>query len=114
MDFKELQKLVYKSYVDNGFCGTWEEASNILKKSHKPELHKLIDLAECGLITTEVSETLEEIRNDDKEKIAKELAGCIIRIMNFATRLNIDLEPFIVSEELRNRNRGNHHGRKII
>jgi len=51
---------------------------------------------------------------NDKDKISKELAGCIIRIMNFATRINIDLEPFIVSEHERNETRSKHHGRKII
>lgn len=111
MDFKEIQKLAFKAHVEKKYLETWEKAYDVLKEHN---LEGLIDLAEVGLFTTEVGETLEEIRDKDEEATAKELGGIIIRILNFASRKGIDLEKVILSEIKRNTTRPDLHGRKLI
>ena len=74
----------------------------------------IAQLAEVGLIHTEVGESQEEVRNMDKERLAKELAGTIIRIMCFASRKGINLEKYIFMENDKNLTRERIHGRKLI
>lgn len=110
MEFCEIQKLVFEEYKKNGYLQMWDDAYETLKKL---ELEGIVDLGEMGLIVTEVSEAMEEVRDGDKLKMAKELAGIVIRIMNFASRKNIDLESFIIAEHKRNLSREKRHGRRI-
>jgi len=108
--FNELQRLVYEEYKKNGYLHKWFTASQ--KLGHG--LQFITDLAELGLVNTEVSEALEEIRNLDYEKVAKECAGIIIRVMNFCSRHNIQLEYYILAENQRNLKRKPLHNRKAI
>ena len=63
---------------------------------------------------SEVIEAREEIRNIDKEKMAKELAGLCTRIMCLARNQEIDLEKYIVMEDERNKTRKPLHNRKRL
>jgi len=103
MEFQVIQKLVFESYKHT-HKPIWDKATEALQSHNLPP--ELIDLAEIGLFTTGVSEAMEEIRNADKEKTAKELAGLIIRILNFATRKGISLEEYILSKAERNLSTG--------
>lgn len=100
---EEIQQLVYTEYCKNGF-------------KEKFEQHKEIgDIAELGLIVTEISEVIECIRQDDAiTNIGFELADIIIRVMNFANRKGIDLESFIIEKNKINQNRGKYHENQNI
>lgn len=111
MEFEELRKLAYKGYVEKGYAEEWERARKILK-AHG--LERVVDLAEVGLIVTEIAEAMEEIRDDHPKNESKELAGCFIRLSNYARRKGYDLEGDIISESKRNLGREKLHGRKVI
>ncbi len=104
MEFKDLQKLVYKEYKKNGF----EEFFN--------KYGSCGDLAEIGLITSEVGEALDYLRDDTEctKYVKLELADIIIRVMNFCNRKDIDLEFFILAKNGINERRNKYHGKKVI
>jgi len=103
MEFSEIQKLVYSEYKKNGF----EEEFN---------KHDAIgDIAELGLITTEISEAIETIRYSNTRKhLCFELADIVIRVLNFANRKGINLEFFIQQKNDINQQRNKFHGNKNI
>lgn len=111
MKFKEIMKLVLIEYKKNGYFDEWEEIREILEKHGKKGI---AELAEVGLFVTEVAESLEEIRNNNKDKLAIELADIIIRIMNFASRRGINLEDAILRKHKKNFKREKLHGRNVM
>ena len=114
MELSKLQKIVFETFVSKGVYSKWNKARNILKKSDEPNLTGIVTLAELALVHSEVSDAREEIRNIDKEKMAKELAGLCIRIMCLAENQEIDLEKFIVMEDERNKPTLPLHNRKML
>jgi len=103
MEFKDLRKLVYEEYKRNGF----EEFFNKNKECG--------DLAEIGLIASEIGEALDYIRDDKETKyIAVELADIVIRVLNYCNRKNIDLEFYIIAKNCINKRRSKYHGKKVI
>ena len=110
MNLKDIQNLVYIEYVKNGYSERWTQE---YFKSHPIEFELLIDLAEVGLINTEVSELLEDIRDNNIEKYGEESADIIIRVMNWCKRKGIDLETHIIKKHEKNLTRGELHGKAI-
>ena len=110
MDFEKIRKLVFEEYKKNGYYDKWEEARLILAKYG---IVGIVELAEIGLIYTELSEAMEEIRDSNDGKANIELADAIIRIMNFASRREMDLETAIIKKHAINMTREKLHGRKI-
>lgn len=105
MEFKKVQYIVFEEYVKNGFCSYWNDALN----------KTMADLAELGLITTEISEAMELVRDKDYSiDFEHELADIIIRTLNISTRLGIDIEEAILLKNRLNNNRPEKHGRKGI
>jgi len=102
MDFLELQKKVYEEYIKNGFQDKFNEKGAIG------------DIAELGLITTEIGEAIESIRDDNREELCFELADIVIRVMNICNRKGIDLGTWILKKNDLNLSRDKFHGRKII
>ena len=102
MKFEDLQNLVYKEYKKNRF----EEFFNKNKECG--------DIAEIGLITSEIGEALDYCRDKNELFLSFELADIIIRVLNFCNRKNIDLEFFIITKNRINQNRGKYHGKKVI
>ena len=103
MEFRDLQKTVYEEYKKNGYLVMWEKVD--------PE--DIGDLAEMGLVTTEVAEALEAIRDGDWLELADECADIIIRVLNFGSRHGFDLETIILAKHEKNLLRGKNHGRNI-
>jgi len=101
---QELQAILLTDYNAKGFLKKWQSVT--------PKWAG--DLAELGLIHTEISETMEAVRDGDEEHMAEELAGIVIRVLNFASRHNINLMEYITEEFKRNTNRPFLHGRKVI
>lgn len=102
MDFKEIQKLVYEEYLLNEFKQKFEEHGGIG------------DLAEVGLIASEVGEAEEAIRKQLFENLKEELADIIIRTMNYASRKGINLERAVLEKNKKNLKRGKLHRRVIV
>lgn len=70
--------------------------------------------AVLALIHSEVSEALEAFRKGDKENFEEELADIIIRTLDCATGLNINIGSQVNKKIEKNRNRGYKHGGKRI
>jgi len=97
-------KLIYSEYVKNGFEEFW----------NKNEDKGLSDLAEVGLIHTEVAEAQESIRNNDYYNLSLECADIIIRVLNFCTRKGIPIEKRLWEKSKINKKRQKKHGRELI
>lgn len=103
MEFKDLQKLVYEEYKKNGF----EEYFN--------KYEECGDLAEIGLIASEIGEALDYIRDSKEIKyVSVELADIVIRVLNFCNRKNIDLEFYIIAKNRINKMRDKYHNKKVV
>ena len=114
MNLNDVQKLVYEEYKKNGYLDMWTYNDN---PNLYPEIQRIADLAEAGLIGTEVSEVQEAIREYGypmlKDMVGFELADVIIRCMNLASRKGIELEKYIMDKHKLNIDRGNRHGKEI-
>ena len=101
MKISKLKWKIYEEYKRNGFEDYFSRGV-------------LGDLAECGLINTEVSEALEHIRKGDYEHLGEELADIIIRTINFSMRKHIDIEQELRKKILVNSKREYKHGNRNI
>ncbi len=110
MNLSELQKLVFKEYVKNGYAERW---SKEYLMEHPDELDLVIDLAEVGLFVTEVAELMEDIRDANREHYGEEGADIVIRLLNYFNRKGIDVEPYILAKHEKNLEREKLHGRKV-
>jgi len=114
MNLKEIQELVYEEYKKNGYYDMWNYSDN---SNLYTEIQRIADLAELGLIPTEVAEAQEATRKHNYpmllDKWGEEMADVIIRALNFASRKNIDIETEILKKHTKNMDRGKRHGRKI-
>ena len=66
-----------------------------------------------ALIHSEVSEALEEVRDDNKDTFSIEIADVFIRLFHLCGDLNIDIEKAIETKMKKNTTRAKKHGRKI-
>jgi NTP pyrophosphatase (non-canonical NTP hydrolase) len=66
------------------------------------------------LIHSEVSEALEGFRKGDKENVAEELADVLIRVLDLAGGLGVDMDLEVTTKLAKNRQRGYKHGGKRI
>ena len=73
---------------------------------------KIYDIAEVGLINTEVSELLESIRKN-LDNQGEEIADIIIRVMNYATRKGFNVGYLIEVKNEINMKRGKLHGKSV-
>ena len=103
MNIQELIRRCYEEYLKNGFFNFWDRQFRISG-----------DLAELGLVTTEISEGLECIRKEDYEHLGEELADIIIRVVNFANRKDIDIESELIKKIFKNSKREYKHGKANI
>lgn len=62
------------------------------------------------LIHSEVSEALEGFRIDDRENVAEELTDVLIRVLDLAFGLGIDMDEEVRLKLAKNRTRGIRHG----
>lgn len=104
-----IQEKVFKEYIENGYLDEWTE------KNSDVELQKKLDIAELGLITTEVAEAIEEVREKelDLNNLSTECADIIIRTLNFMSRKGIPATFWVLEKDKKNNKRGKRHGRAI-
>jgi NTP pyrophosphatase (non-canonical NTP hydrolase) len=67
-----------------------------------------------ALIHSEVSEALEAFRHTDHDNFAEELADTLIRVLDMAGGLGIDIDKEVRTKLEANKNRGFKHGGKRI
>jgi NTP pyrophosphatase (non-canonical NTP hydrolase) len=67
-----------------------------------------------ALVHTEVSEAVEAFRHDDKENFIEELADVIIRVLDCAGGLGMDIDEAIRAKLEKNKTRGFRHGGKRV
>lgn len=70
--------------------------------------------AMLALVHSEVSEALEGFRKGDKENVAEELADVLIRVLDAAGGLGIDIDAEVRVKMAKNATRGHKHGGKRV
>jgi NTP pyrophosphatase (non-canonical NTP hydrolase) len=95
----------------NGYRDMWNSAD---RSCQLAKLGNIGTLGELGLITSEVAEAMEHVREPELEiEFGEELADVIIRTLNLMSRLGIQVESYIERKDMKNRTRGKLHGRAI-
>ena len=99
--------------------GWWGDRNDIAVQG--PEGRAIVILAALGLVTSEVAEAMEAVRKHNpatwrdtatKDTLARELGGAVVRLMDLAAWLGIDLGQAVVEEIELNATRGYKHGGK--
>ena len=112
----DTAQAAYRVNVSNGW---WKDRNNIAVQG--PEGRAIVILAALGLVTSEVAEAMEAVRKHDpatwrdtktKDTLARELGGAVVRLMDLAAWLGIDLGAAVVEEIEANASRGYKHGGK--
>ena len=121
----KLGELVGKVNVANG----WDTSRQMIDRPEDfdPRWRTSHLVAELGLVMTEASEAIEEVRaghhptetyyrlKDDKpEGLPSELADVIIRVVDIADAHGIDIAAAVVEKLNHNATRGLHHGGKAL
>jgi len=111
-DLKTIQNMLFKEYQKNGYHKIWTNGF----MNNNPH-QNIFDIAELGLITTEVSEAIEEIRKPLTDislvNLGFECADIIIRTINFMTRKGMNLDFFLNEKYKHNLLRGKLHDKQI-
>lgn len=103
--FDLIQSKVYTEYVHNGYLDMWMNPTDEQKQI-------FADIAELGLIGTEITETMEKIRSGEID-YGDELADIIIRTLNFSSRKGINVLDEILKKHNINMSREKLHGRVV-
>lgn len=112
----------YVAYARHKKTGKFEAGAGLSKEEAEQRLRVSISKnADCykipavlALIGSEVSEALEAFRNRDKANFEEELADVVIRCMDCATGLGLDLGKAIAEKLEKNKARGVKHGGKAL
>jgi NTP pyrophosphatase (non-canonical NTP hydrolase) len=123
---REIQKICYKGSKKSGYVELWNrptgimeavkgESDIIINEDYYKQEQKVFDIAELGLIPTEVAEAQEEVRNKEtnNEHLAEECADVIIRTLNFMSRKGLDATEAINKKIEKNSKRETLHGRAV-
>lgn len=104
MNMKELGKEINVVNRANGWV--------VFSKNDWVDSYKIP--TSLALIHSKVSEALEAFRNDDFDNFREELADFIIRALNLADGLEIDIDEEVYKKLEKNRQRSYRHGGKKV
>ena len=111
--FEELGKEIVEINTANGWnpvtARDWSEDPSGPYRFNQYKIPAVI-----ALITSELSEALEDFRKGDKEHFGEELADTYIRLQELATGLGIDLLAETRKKMEKNKGRGFRHGGKRV
>ncbi len=81
-----------------------------------PESFDQVDAigTKLALVHSEVSEALEAVRHADFDNFGEELADVLIRVLDLADGLGVDLDTHVERKLQKNRERGYRHGGKRV
>lgn len=114
MDFRRLTDEAHRNAVDKGFYGDVRavETGHFTDPHDADAVMLRLKLARLALIGTEVSEAVEALRKGASTgEVGDELADIVIRTMDLAGFLGVDLESAIEEKMERNRQRPRMHGK---
>ena len=104
-----------RNSVHIGFGRTDEEAVDDAKRKVLDDPVAAYKIpAILALVTSEVSEALEAFRTRDRDNFEEELADVVIRVLDLAGGLGIDLDKALQDKLLKNRQRSYRHGNKVV
>lgn len=101
---KELGTEIIEINTANGW--------NVLTPEQWEDTYKIPGI--LALIHSEVSEALEGFRAGDKENFEEELADVLIRVLDCASGLGLDLDKAVADKLSKNRKRAFRHGGKRL
>lgn len=104
MGMNELSQVIREVNIQNG----WD----VLTPERWSDVEKILSV--LALIHSEVSEATEAARGNDFAHFAEELADVVIRTLDCAAGLGIDIDREVVKKVEKNRSRGYRHGGKLI
>lgn len=121
MNLTEFAKEVHENAVDHGWWENERELPEVIALCHL-ELSEALEEYRAGRPNEYVDDFEKEIRITDYEMfgdkkpegIAVELADCIIRILDWCGKENIDIERIIKQKHEYNKSRPYKHGGKVI
>ena len=102
-----LNNLAYK-IININLNNGW----NVLSPNDWEDENKIP--AKLALIHSEVSEALEAFRGNDRINFKEELADIVIRVLDMAAGLDVDIEKYIAEKIAKNCGRGWRHGGKRV
>lgn len=108
-----LTEEAHRNALEHGF---YAEAEDILSELVDPEqireLEKTQCLAKLALIDSEVGEAVHAVQHGDKENLYEEMCDIIIRVLDMAGWLNINLGARLIAKMEYNRTRPYKHGKE--
>ena len=120
---REWQKDVYKNSTEHGWNEDAMHCGYVGNDPNPQAVNYEMFGARMALIHSEVSEALEEGRvgcfvmyyvNDKQEGVVVELADVIIRCLDLAEALKLDIESAMVAKHEYNKTRPYRHGNKKL
>lgn len=121
----DIQKNCYEESKRAGYVDLWNKPNNTMEEAEcefreeeckfTEQDQKVFDIAELGLIPSEVAEAQEEVRNleTNQDHLAEECADILIRTLNFMSRKGIDATEAIAKKHEKNCKRSTLHGRAV-
>lgn len=116
----ELVNEVHENAVNHGFWDFYLDSQKLLMDAKDDNKKEIVDniisslkVQFLALINCEVSECVEALRKEDKDNFNEELADVVIRALDLAGGLGIDLEKEIVKKIEINKTRPYKHNKKF-
>jgi NTP pyrophosphatase (non-canonical NTP hydrolase) len=93
--------------------GWWEDINTVEFDGETDVFNDYIYATKLALISSEVSEAIEDLRADDMTHLGEELADIAIRLFDFSHQLEINLEREIDRKMEINKGRPYKHGKRF-